>query len=65
MKPQQSEDPPSLTSSSMKISILGLPGIGKSALVLRWCKSDFLSFYEPTIEEEYSGTNKVREARAL
>lgn len=30
-----------------------MPGIGKSALVLRYVKSDFLSYYEPTFEEEF------------
>lgn len=39
--------------STIKISILGTPGIGKSALVLRFSKSDFLDYYEPTIEEEF------------
>lgn len=41
------------TTSTIKVSILGLPGIGKSALALRYSKSDFLSYYEPTIEEEF------------
>lgn len=38
---------------SFKVSILGRPGIGKSALALRFSKSDFLSYYEATIEEEF------------
>lgn len=38
---------------SFKISILGRPGIGKSAIALRFSKSDFLSYYEATIEEEF------------
>lgn len=37
---------------TVKITILGQPGTGKSALALRFCKSDFLTYYEPTIEEE-------------
>jgi small GTP-binding protein len=38
---------------SFKVSILGMPGIGKSAIALRFSKSDFLSYYEATIEEEF------------
>lgn len=38
---------------SFKVSILGRPGIGKSAIALRYSKSDFLSYYEATIEEEF------------
>ena len=38
---------------SFKVSILGMPGIGKSAVALRFSKSDFLSYYEATIEEEF------------
>lgn len=37
----------------VKISILGDPGIGKSALTLRYAKKNFVDFYEPTIEEEF------------
>jgi GTPase SAR1 family protein len=36
---------------------LGNPGIGKSALALRFAKKDFVKFYEPTIEEEYTFRN--------
>jgi Ras-related protein Ral-A len=38
---------------SFKVSILGTPGIGKSAIALRFSKSDFLNYYEATIEEEF------------
>lgn len=38
---------------SFKLSILGMPGIGKSAIALRFSKSDFLNYYEATIEEEF------------
>ena len=37
----------------MKIAILGNPGIGKSALTLRFIKKGFVNYYEPTIEEEF------------
>ena len=37
----------------ISISILGQPGVGKSALAIRFCKQDFLSYYSPTIEDEY------------
>ena len=40
----------------VKVSVLGSPGVGKSALVLRFCKADFLTFYEPTIQEEFEKT---------
>lgn len=46
---------PESSSGSVKrvlISILGQPGVGKSALALRFCKSDFVSYYSPTIEDE-------------
>lgn len=36
----------------IKLTILGNPGIGKSALSLRFVKKDFVNLYEPTIEEE-------------
>lgn len=39
-------------SATIKIAILGQPKVGKSALALRFCKADFLSYYEQTIEEE-------------
>lgn len=39
--------------ATVKISILGMPRIGKSALALRFCVSDFLANYETTIEEEF------------
>ncbi len=44
---------PTGNTATIKISILGMPGIGKSALALRYSKADFLSYYEPTIEEEF------------
>lgn len=44
---------PTSSTATIKVSILGTPGIGKSALALRYSKSDFLSYYEPTIEEEF------------
>lgn len=40
-------------SISFKVSILGRPGIGKSAIALRYTKCDFLNYYEATIEEEF------------
>jgi len=36
--------------------VLGAPGAGKSALALRFSKSDFLTYYEPTIQEEFEKT---------
>lgn len=44
---------PDPDSFRIKISVLGDPGIGKSALALRYAKKDFVDFYEPTIEEEF------------
>lgn len=44
---------PEPESFRIKLTILGNPGIGKSALSLRFAKKDFVNFYEPTIEEEY------------
>lgn len=49
----------STKNSTVNISVLGAPGVGKSALVLRFSKSDFMSFYEPTIQEEYLKTISV------
>jgi GTPase SAR1 family protein len=43
---------PEPESYRIKMTILGNPGIGKSALSLRFAKKDFVNFYEPTIEEE-------------
>ena len=45
---------------SFKVSILGMPGIGKSAIALRFSKSDFLNYYEATIEEEFEKRVKVQ-----
>lgn len=36
----------------VRITILGPPSVGKSALALRYCRSDFINCYETTIEEE-------------
>lgn len=44
------------STKKVSISILGNPGVGKSALALRFCKSDFISYYSPTIEDEYNST---------
>ncbi len=41
------------STKKVTISILGQPGVGKSALAIRFCKSDFVSYYSPTIEDEY------------
>lgn len=38
--------------TKMKVVILGPNGVGKSALALRFAKSDFSDNYEPTLEEE-------------
>lgn len=47
------EPPKEREIATVKISILGMPRIGKSALALRFCVSDFLANYETTIEEEF------------
>jgi len=44
----------------VRLSILGNPQVGKSALTLRYIKNSFVSFYEPTIEEEYERQEDVR-----
>ena len=46
------EELPDMDSLCIRLSVLGNPGIGKSALALRYTRKDFVTFYEPTIEEE-------------
>ncbi len=36
-----------------KISILGNPSVGKSALTIRYVQTHFIENYNPTIEEEF------------
>jgi GTPase SAR1 family protein len=43
---------PEYDSFRIKITILGNSGVGKSSLCLRFAKTDFVDYYEPTIEEE-------------
>ncbi len=39
--------------SSFKIIVIGVGGVGKSAIVLKFLRQKFVSDYDPTIEEEY------------
>jgi len=45
--------------SSAKIVILGIGGVGKSALTLQFFSSTFIDTYEPTLEDSYRKTIEV------
>ncbi|PWN19920.1 putative RSR1-GTP-binding protein [Microstroma glucosiphilum] len=45
--------------ADIKIVMLGGGGVGKSALTLQFVKGEFLSTYDPTIEETYRKTMEV------
>eukprot|EP00121_Abeoforma_whisleri_P015249 Awhi_evm1s14053 len=42
--------------NSLTVVMFGSGGVGKTALILRYCHGEFLETYDPTIEETYSHT---------
>ncbi|KAF9790352.1 P-loop containing nucleoside triphosphate hydrolase protein [Thelephora terrestris] len=42
-----------------KVVVFGAGGVGKSALITRFVKGNFLSNYDPTIEEVYECTSQI------
>ncbi|KAJ5079283.1 ras di-ras and rheb family members of small gtpase superfamily [Anaeramoeba ignava] len=40
--------------NSLKIVVLGDGGVGKSSITLRFVKGQFISYYDPTIEQSYN-----------
>lgn len=41
---------------SVRVSVVGPAGVGKSALVVRLITGRFLHHYDPTLEDEYTTT---------
>ena len=39
---------------SVRLTILGYPGVGKSAITTRYMRSEWQGLYRPTIEERFT-----------
>ena len=49
----------SAVTDTYKIAVLGTGGVGKSALTLRYIQNQFVSEYDPTIEDMYSKSTTI------
>ncbi|PRP78790.1 ras-related protein Rap-1b-like [Planoprotostelium fungivorum] len=47
------------TANTRRLIVLGSAGVGKSAVTIRWVQGNFISAYDPTIEDCYSKTIEV------